>query len=177
MSRAALFVITGLLWAVHSLVVLADGASRDRPPPGDWSRVLLFSAAIASFALAIRAFARMVGGRVATRIAYAVTAGALLASVANVFEDGFGVDAAFWPFVVGTVVIVPGLALLTALVAFRGPSRVLAIVPGACLLDILLLHPVGGGVLTLLAWLVAAAESIRRTRSIVTVQPSGLDPR
>lgn len=175
MTGAALFVITGLLWTIHSLIVVADGASRDPPPVGDWSRVLLFSAAIASFALAIRAFARMVGGRVATRVAYAVTAGALLASVANVFEDGFGVDAAFWPFVVGTVVIVPGLALLTTLVAFRGRSRVLAVVPGACLLDILFLHPVGGGVLTLLAWLFAAAESIRRTRPIVTAQPSDME--
>jgi hypothetical protein len=123
--------------------------------------VLLFSAAIACFAVALPEFARMWGGRGAARVASVVAAGALLASVANVFEDGFGVDQAFWAFVAGTGVIVAGLMVLSVVLAISGRPRILAIVPAACLIDILFLHPVGGGVLVLLAWLFAAVASIR----------------
>lgn len=40
------------------------------------------------------------------RVASVVAVGAIMAGVANVFEDGFGIDAAFWPFVAGTAMIV-----------------------------------------------------------------------
>ena len=164
MARAALFAVTGLLWATDSLIAAADEGSRDQPIAGDWPRVLFFSAVIASFAFAIPAFARMVAGRGAVRVASVAAAGALLASVANVFEDGVGIEAAFWPFVAGAILLDLGLLVLTAIVAIRGRPRILAIVPAAFLIDILFLHAMGGGVLVLLAWLLAAAISLRPAR-------------
>jgi hypothetical protein len=62
MARGAVFAITGILWAVHSLIVATDGGARDQPVTGDWPGVLLFSAAIASLAIALPSFAQMVGG-------------------------------------------------------------------------------------------------------------------
>lgn len=159
MSRLAVFVITGVLWAVHSIVTVIRPGYRQPIAQGDWPGVLLFSAAIFSLGLSLPMLARWIGGRVVVRVALAIAAGAGLAGVSNLLEDGLGWGWAFWPFVAGTAVIVLGLLILTVAVATTGGEsvRYLAVVPAACLLDVLLLHESGGGILVFGAWCFAAA--------------------
>jgi hypothetical protein len=163
-ARAVLFILVGVLWCARSLQSFTDPAFTDPETPSDWFAVVSFSAALLALALALPSFARLVGGRFPFAVSFVPAAGAAVAGVGNLLEDGAQLDWA------GDRLYLPGIALLPlGLVAFtvtvaavgRGGSRLLAAVPAATLIGIVLLE-VGGGVLVLAAWLAAAAIAMRQ---------------
>jgi hypothetical protein len=167
-----LFVLTGALWFVRSLVSFGDPSYYDPRSAFDWFAVLSFSAALGALAFALPALARVAGGR-ATRIAAAAAAaGAAIGAVGNIVEDGL---AQGWA---GTGLYLPGVVLLTLgllgttitiAVSARGADRLLALAPAATFLGFGLLES-GGGALVLGGWAGAAVLSRRRRA------PSALDP-
>ena len=62
-------------------------------------------ALLLSLAVAIPVFGRMVGGSDAARWATIAGAGIGLSSIANVLEDGLGIEAAFFAFIAAIIVI------------------------------------------------------------------------
>lgn len=168
MRPAALFVVTGVLWVTRSLTSFGDPAFTDPETAFDWFAVLSFSAALAAVALALLAFARMVGGRWA-RITGAVgAAGASVAAVANIVEDGLQQGwAGAALYLPGTLLMLLGLVTLTVATAVtsRGSARLLAAIPAAALFGMMLLE-LGGGVLALAAWLAAALVATAREETL-----------
>ena len=95
-----------------------------------------------------------------TRLSSIAAAGVGLSSVANILEDGFRVEAAFWAFILGTLILDVALAGLTVAIArsAAGRRRLLAMIPAMSLAGVLLFPPVGGP-LMLGAWLAASAAA------------------
>jgi len=127
----------------------------------EWPNVLVFSGVLLLLGVAVPLWARVVGDVRVVRAALVVAGGFLLASLANIVEDGFGVDAAFFAFVLGLIVTNVGLVVVTLMLARRGPGRrrLLALVPLGALLAIVLAVEVGGP-LMLATWLGAAGVAI-----------------
>jgi hypothetical protein len=175
MRPSVIFVVTGVLWLTRSLASFGDPAFTDPESAFDWFSVFSFSAALASLALALVAFAQLVGGR-ATGIAAAVAAaGAAIGSLANIVEDGLrqgwaGV-ALYFP---GVLLMLLGIVALTIAVAAssKGAARLLAAIPATALLGMLNLE-VGGGVLVLAAWIAAAVVAERRARAPAILPGAG----
>jgi hypothetical protein len=103
--RAVLFALTGIAFFVFWAV--AHPSFEMTASMTEWPQVLWFSATLFVLALALREFGLMVGGARVGRWAGIAGAGAGLSSVANIFEDGFGIDAAFFGFIAGTLTLVP----------------------------------------------------------------------
>ena len=165
MWRAALFVVVGVTWCVRSLQSFADPEFMDPETASDWFAVLSFSAAWFALALGLPVLARSIdGGRVVRLSALVSGAGAALAGLGNLLEDGLQLELAFWPFIAGAVVTMLGLVAFAVAVAAtgRGNRRLLAAIPLATLVGMLLLES-GGGVLVLAAWLAAAALAVLDT--------------
>lgn len=168
MRPAVLYVVTGGLWLVRSLASFGDPGFTDPETAFDWFAVLSFSAALAALALALLAFAQMVGGRWARITAAVGASGASVAAVANVVEDGleqgWAGTALYLP---GTLLMLLGLVTLTIATAVtsRGSARLLAAIPAAALLGMMLLE-LGGGVLVLAAWLAAALVATTRVETL-----------
>jgi hypothetical protein len=103
--------------------------------------------------------AQLIGRQGVFRVSLVPGVDSVLAGFSNLVEDGLQLGWAFWPFILGTAVIVVGLVAFTGVVvgAARGRVQLLAAVPVATLLDVLFLHDAGGGVLVLAAWLPAVA--------------------
>jgi len=100
--------------------------------------------------------------------------GAAFAGLSNLLEDALQMRFAFWFFIVGTVLTILGLIAFTLVVAgvCRGRRRLLAAVPAATLVGVLLFEE-GGGVLIAAAWLIAAAISLRLpARTTVQAAPT-----
>ena len=163
MPRAALFAVVGVLVLVHWLV--ADPGNGVSEKQSEWIFVLVFSAAVAGLALAVPVFARLTGGAVAFRVSLVPAGGAALSSLANVLEDGLGLGWAFVPFVAGSAVVGAGLVALAAVIAFAaaGGPRLAGAVPAVAAAG-LGLYVIAGGILMLLAWLLAAAMALRVSR-------------
>jgi hypothetical protein len=166
--RAALFAFTGvaiLAFWVGSRDVLAGTASMQ-----EWPAVLSFSAVLLLLAVAVMAFGRLAGRTGGARLATLAAAGFVLASAANVFEDGFRIESFFFVFVTGLLLANVGLlGLAIATLASRRPrAPFLALVPALALAGILF-FPVAGGPLMLAAWLVAAVAAWKRP----VVEPAG----
>lgn len=168
--RAALFIVVGVVWCLRSLQSFADPEYMDPESVSDWFAVLSFSAGLLALAVALPMFARLIGGRVVFRVSLVPAAGAALAGVGNLFEDALhwagppgSSGWAFWLFVLGTAVTLVGLIALALVVAVvgRGRRRLLAAVPAATLIGLMLFES-GGGVLILAAWLAAAAMALGR---------------
>lgn len=159
MPRALLFAGTGialfLFWAIAKPTFDATASMTE------WPNVLWFSATLLTLAVALPVFGRMVGGRWVVRLASIAGAGVGLSSVANIFEDGFRVEAAFFAFILGTFTLNAALLALTIVMAraATGRDRLLAIVPGGTLVGILLFVVLGGPVL-LVTWLAAAGAAL-----------------
>lgn len=127
----------------------------------EWPNVIWFSATLLTLALALVTFGRMVGGRWVMRMATIAGAAAGVMSVVNIVEDGFRVEAAFYAFVLGLLILdvaLGGLALTIARTV-AGRRRLLAAIPAAILAAILV--PPAGGPLMLGAWLAASAVALR----------------
>jgi len=159
--RAAIFAIAGLLLCVRSLQTFTDPEFTDPVSISDWFAVLSFSAALLVLALALPMFAQLVGGPAVFRVALVPAVGAALAGLGNLLEDALQLGFAFWLFIVGTTITLIGLVSLSIAVAVvgRGRRRLLAAVPAATLIGMLLFES-GGGVLILAAWLAAAAVAL-----------------
>jgi hypothetical protein len=168
--RAPLFAVTGLalfaFWAVTRPTAEMTAAMQE------WPQVLWFSATLMLLAVSVAAYGRMVGGVTVVRLATIGAAGAALASGANVFEDGFRIEAFFFVFITGTLVL--DLALLGLVIAVLRSRSALAalhaLVPGLALAGVLV-FVVAGGPLMLTAWLIAAALAVLRWRRSVTIAP------
>lgn len=159
-SRSFLFAITGILLFVFWVVARPSFAATASMK--EWPNVLWFSATLACLAVALAVFGRMVGGRSVVRLASIAGAGVGLSSIANIFEDGFGIDAFFFVFILGTLILDVALLGLTIEIArvLRGRARLLAIIPAGTVAGILL-FVVAGGPLMLVTWLGAAAVALR----------------
>lgn len=160
--RVSLFLATGLVWCAISLRAVLDPTYQVPPVPGDWFSVLSFSAAIFALAIALPVLAQTLGDGRVVSASLVGAAGAAAAGVANIVEDGLRIEWAFFVFIGGALVLEIGLLAMAALILIRvrGRLRFLAAVPVVMLLDVLLLHEFGGGVLVLAAWLLAAASTV-----------------
>ena len=160
MSRSLLFALTGV--AFFMFWAIARPSFEMTASMTEWPQVLWFSATLLSLALALPVFGRMVGGRSVVRLASIAGAGVGLSSIANIFEDGFGIDAFFFAFILGTLILNVALLALTIVIAraLRGRDRLLAIIPAGTVAGILL-FVVAGGPLMLLTWLGAATVAVR----------------
>jgi hypothetical protein len=159
MSRSLLFALTGVAFFVFWAI--ARPSFEMTASMTEWPQVLWFSATLLSLAVALPVFGRMVGGRSPVRLASIAGAGIGLSSIANIFEDGFGIDAFFFAFILGTLILEVALLALTIVIArtFRGRYRLLAVIPAGTVVGILL-FVVAGGPVMLVTWLGAAAVAV-----------------
>ena len=129
---------------------------------GDWPNVLWFSALLLSLGLAVLLFGRMVGGETVTRWTTVAGAAVSLASLVNIVEDGFRIEAAFLLFVL--CILTLDIALIGSVVVIaRAPIdryRLYALVPAGTLAGILFFIAAGGPIF-LVTWLGAAAAALR----------------
>lgn len=161
--RACLFAVTGIAgfgyWTVGrpSLEMMRE-----------WPHVVWFSATLLSLAVAIPTFGRMAGGRLSGQLATVAGAGAGLSSIANVVEDGFGIDGAFFVFTFGSLVMAIALVALSVVLARNASGWFLlfALVPAGTVIALALFVTLGGPVL-LVTWLAAAAAA-----TVVRPRPS-----
>jgi len=163
MMRAALFTATGVLWCAHSLLFLTNPNYQDPVSAADWFTVLSFSAALFALAVALPVLAQLIGRRDVFRVSLVPAAGAALAGVGKFLEDGLQPDWVFWAFALGGGLVMFGLVAFTVVVvvAGRGRLRLLAAVPVAQLIGMLLLQKEPAiGVLILAAWLMAGALTL-----------------
>ena len=160
--QGALFTVVGVGFFVVWLRML-DSGGQIPEAPSNWFGVLFFSALLIALAFALPTFARQIGGRIVFRASLVPAVGAGLGGVANILEDGLHLDWAFWLFILSLAIIDFGLFAFAIVVAFigRDRGRLLAAVPAATLAAVLL-FPVIGGVLMLVAWLAAAALALGR---------------
>lgn len=166
MSRPILFVVVGVLWCARSLQSLTDPAYTDPGNVWDWLAVVSFSAALFALAVALPAFAQLVGGQLVFVVSLVPAAGAMIAGIGNLLEDGAQLEwAGDWLYLPSVTLFVLGLIALTVTIAAagRGRARLLAAVPALTLVGGLL--EAGGAVLVLAAWLAAASMAVRAQRA------------
>jgi hypothetical protein len=158
MPRALLFAGTGVAWFTFWFVT--GPSDETTASMQEWPRVIWFSATLLFLALALVTFGRMVGGRSVIRLATIAAAAVGVSSVVNIVEDGFRVEAAFYAFILGLLIMEVALAGLTLAIARTGAGRrrLLAAIPAATLAGVLLFPPAGGP-LMLGAWLAASAAA------------------
>ncbi len=160
--RAALFTCVSVLWCARSLQSFADPEYQDPVSASDWFAVVSFSVALFALALALPMLAQLADrGRVVFRVSLVPALGAALSGLSNLLEDALQLGFAFWFFVVGTALTMIGLIAITLALAIvgQGRGRLLAAVPAATLIGVLLFER-GGGVVIAAAWLVVAAISL-----------------
>lgn len=167
--------MTGVLWSARSLASFTDPSFTDPENAWDWFAVVSFSAALAALALALLSFARLVGGRIPMGAAVVAAAGAGIGAIGNLVEDGLQREwAGDWLYLPSVLLLGLGLVGLTVAVAVcaRGMTRLLAGVPAATLIGLLLLES-GGGVLVLGAWLAAAVIALRDENEVSPSMSTG----
>lgn len=163
MPRALLFALTGVAFFVFW--VGTHPSFEMTPSMTQWPQVLWFSATLFVLAIALPVFGRMVGGRSIVRLSSIAGAGIGLSGVANIFEDGFGIDAAFIGFVAGTMILNVALIILVVVMARTMPRRcgVWALIPLGTVTGIVL-FVVAGGPVMLVTWLGAAVAAVTIAR-------------
>jgi len=163
MSRSLLFALAGILLFVFWAV--ARPSSEMTASMTEWPNVLWFSATLLSLAVALPVFGRMVGGPQVVRLATIAGAGVGLSSIANIIEDGFQIEGAFFAFVAGTLIADVALLALTIVIArtFPGLYKLLAVIPAGTVAGILF-FVVAGGPVMLITWLGAAAAAVKMPR-------------
>jgi hypothetical protein len=158
-TRAAVFVLTGT--ALSAFWIVARPSREMTDAMREWPQVIWFSATLLTLAVALPIFGRMVGGARVVRLATIAGLGPAISSFANVLEDGFRIDAAFFLFISGTLILDVALLALTIELARRPDlrTRMLAAIPAGALAGILLFVEIGGPVM-LVTWLGAAAAAL-----------------
>lgn len=169
MARALIFALTGI--ANFAFWFVTKPSTQMTASMTEWPNVLWFSGTLLALAVSLVVFGRMMGGRLVVRLAGMAAAGVSLASAANIVEDGFRVEGAFFAFIVGTLILDVALLALTVVVArtSAGQDRLLALVPAGTLVAILLFVVVGGP-LMLVTWLGAAAAALILARQQASSQ-------
>lgn len=159
MRRPLLFAFTGLAFFVFWS--LAHPSFEMTASMTEWPQVLWFSATLLSLAVALPVFGRMMGSRWSVRLASLAGAGIGLSGIANIFEDGFGIDAFFFAFILGNLILQVSLLVLVIVIArtFRGRHKALALIPAGTITGIVLFVAAGGPVM-LVTWLGAAAAAV-----------------
>ena len=141
--------------------VIADPSHEVSDTQDEWPYVLAFSGVILLLAIAVPLYARLVGDALVRRVSLVVAAGAVFGSVANIFEDGLGIEGFFFLFVFSLLII--DLSLLALVILFaareRGGRRLLALVPAGTLFAIIFGVELGGP-LMLVTWLGAAVVAL-----------------
>lgn len=154
------FVLVGVLWGMRSLQAFTEPDFTDPESASDWWAVISFSLAFALLPAGLTLLVRLTqrGGRT-SRVLLAIAAlGAVTTAIANVIEDGMGVDAAGSVYLVSTsLTMLTMIALAGVLLASR--PRWPGVVVLGTLIGMLNLE-LGGGVLVLLVW-GAAAFAVR----------------
>ena len=158
-TRAVVFAVTGT--ALFAFWIIARPSTEMTDAMREWPNVIWFSATLLALAVALPIFGRMVGGPRVVRLATIAGLGPAISSFANVLEDGFRIDAAFFLFIAGTLILDVALLALTIELARQpdGRTRILAVIPAGALAGILLFVAVGGPVM-LVTWLGAAAVAL-----------------
>lgn len=154
------FVLVGLLWGVRSLQAFAEPNFTDPESVSDWWAVVSFSLCWALLPAGLALLVRLTRRRGrATQVLLVMAAlGAVTAAIANVVEDGMGVDAAGNAFLVSVSLTMLTMIALTG-VLLTGRPRWPGGVVLATLIGMLNLEA-GGGVLVLAVW-GAAAMAVR----------------
>lgn len=170
MFRAALFTATGVTLCVRSLQTYTNPAYQHPVNAADWIAVVSFSVGLLGLAAALPMFAQLIDGRRVFRVSLIPAAGAALAGVTNILEDGMQMHDLFIVFVASAWLTLVGLIAFTVVVARAGSgrTRLWAAVPAATLVG-QMLFPVGGGVLMLAAWLAAARLALQTRTRIVAL--------
>ena len=155
--KATVFAFVGVAYLAHW--ALTNPSPDPTPSQSEWSSVLAFSGVILLLTFAVPLVARVSGGRLAFRASLIVAAGAGVASVANIVEDGLHVSWFFFVFILGTGIMQLGLLALTIALARRDGFRFLAAVPAGVIAGIDFYADAGGPIM-LATWLGAAALAL-----------------
>lgn len=156
------FALVGGLWCMRSLQAFTDPNFTDPESGADWWAVISFSLAFAVLPAGLILLVRLShrGGRT-TGVLLAIAAlAAVTAAIANVIEDGAGVDAAGNVYFVSTILVLPTMIGLAGVLLASRPRWPGVVVAGT-LVGMLNLE-LGGGVLVLLVWVAAALAVGRR---------------
>jgi len=146
------FALVGVLWGMRSLQAFAEPNFTNPESFSDWWAVVSFSLCWALLPAGLALLVRLTqrGGRAPYVLLVIAALGAVTAAIANVIEDGMGVDAA------GSVYFVSvSLTMLTMIalagVLLAGRPRWPGLVVLSTLIGMLNLEA-GGGVLVLVVW-------------------------
>ena len=158
------FALVGVLWVVRSLQSFTEPNFTDPESASDWFAVVTFSLALAvlpaSMALLVALSQR--GNRTSRVLLVIAALGAVTAAIANVIEDGLGVDEAGSVYYVSIVLMMLTMLALAGVLVATSP-RWPGVVVLATVIGLVLLES-GGGVLILLVWGAAAIAVRPRTR-------------
>ncbi len=143
------WLLTGAVWAVRSLMEFGSPDYWEPVTPFDWAAVWLYSIAWLLMAPSLLSIGRSASSRRAMAVAVVASIGALIAGGANALEDGFGISSMGAWYVLGF--FTAWLALLPlAITIYRvGRSR-LAALTVALFAGIILMNA-GGGLVVLAA--------------------------
>ena len=152
------FVLLGAVWAVRSVQSFSDPDFTDPGTVSDWVAVLLVTVGLALLPIALVFLTAVTGRRErAVRWLVPITAvGATVAAIANLAEDGLGIDAAAVAYYLGAATMLVGLVLL-AVVLVVGRPRWPALVVLGTVVGLIGLES-AGGLLIMTVWVVAAVE-------------------
>lgn len=130
----------------------------------EWQFVIGFTGALLLLAFALFLFGDTVGGKWEKRFARVAALGSGLSGVANVFEDGFGIEWVFFVFILGTAVSLLGLIALAIVLAAKRPGsrKLLALFPASTVVGIIGFVAFGGPLL-LVTWVGAAFVAFKNT--------------
>src|SRR6266545_675925 len=159
------FGLLGVLWALRSLQSLAEPNFTDPETASDWVAVVTVSLALALLPAGLALLDGLSRRRGRTfRVLLVVAAlGAVTAAIANLVEDGMGVDAAGSVYYLSIVLMMVSMLALAG-VLLSGRPRWPGLVVLGTLIGLILLES-GGGVLILIAWGAAAIAVRPRTSS------------
>jgi len=147
-AAATFFAAVGIGAWLHWSIT--DPSFDQTPAQSEWDRVLGFSALV----LAVMGAAALLGWMLSQtapvrRTVFTLVATGVLAAVTNVVEDGLGIEAAFFLFILLTgiqLLALTGLAIALG-VSVTGPRRALAVAPLATALGLMAYVPAGGPIL------------------------------
>jgi hypothetical protein len=166
--RVALVILTGLAWAIGSVVGMTDPATTDPNAPLDWFAIYSLSVALflsAAGLLVLHEAAR--SGEIAGVAILIMAAAYLLAAITNTLANGLGLPGFGIAFVVSVLIAWIGSFILAGLMAISG-ERTLSLVPLLSALGFGF-YAAGGGLLMLAGWLLFAAVLVRRPRATAEV--------
>jgi hypothetical protein len=156
MATRAVWLLSGITWAVRSLLELARPNYYDPVTLLDWAAVLSFSLAWLLSAAAVLLLRRDIGTPSVRAIGLLFAGAAIVAGVANLAEDALGQAWGGVPYIVGFLVAWLSLIPL-AIAIWLSAARRAALLPLALFGSIALFNAGGG----LLIFVVAAAYATR----------------